>query len=175
MPNYVLRVNISFVGVKKEWVRDVCVLYVLSIVWLVRRFTGTPALYIECDVRMCHGSCPVSSDLSLTFAICTCVTICEFWDYNSTLQTRHYADTLQNFAKFEEEKISVRIPLAMCPFPLDWCPVPLDWCPVPLDWCPVLLDWCPIPLDWYPFPLDWCPLPLDWCPLPMDWWPRPLD
>jgi len=22
------------------------------------RFTGTPALYIECDVRMCHGSCP---------------------------------------------------------------------------------------------------------------------
>ena len=25
------------------------------------RFTGTPALYIECDVRMCHGKCPVSS------------------------------------------------------------------------------------------------------------------
>ena len=24
------------------------------------RFTGTPALYIECDVRMCHGKCPVS-------------------------------------------------------------------------------------------------------------------
>ena len=24
------------------------------------RFTGTPALYIECDVRMCHGRCPVS-------------------------------------------------------------------------------------------------------------------
>ena len=23
------------------------------------RFTGTPALYIECDIRMCHGSCPV--------------------------------------------------------------------------------------------------------------------
>ena len=23
------------------------------------RFTGTPALYIECDVRMCHGKCPV--------------------------------------------------------------------------------------------------------------------
>lgn len=23
------------------------------------RFTGTPALYIECDVRMCHGRCPV--------------------------------------------------------------------------------------------------------------------
>ena len=22
------------------------------------RFTGTPALYIECDIRMCHGSCP---------------------------------------------------------------------------------------------------------------------
>jgi len=22
------------------------------------RFTGTPALYIECDVRMCHGKCP---------------------------------------------------------------------------------------------------------------------
>ena len=27
------------------------------------RFTGTPALYIECDVRMCHGKCPVSSNL----------------------------------------------------------------------------------------------------------------
>lgn len=25
------------------------------------RFTGSPALYIECDVRMCHGRCPVSS------------------------------------------------------------------------------------------------------------------
>ena len=25
------------------------------------RFTGTPALYIECDIRMCHGKCPVSS------------------------------------------------------------------------------------------------------------------
>lgn len=24
------------------------------------RFTGSPALYIECDVRMCHGRCPVS-------------------------------------------------------------------------------------------------------------------
>lgn len=23
------------------------------------RFTGSPALYIECDVRMCHGRCPV--------------------------------------------------------------------------------------------------------------------
>ena len=23
------------------------------------RFTGSPALYIECDVRMCHGACPV--------------------------------------------------------------------------------------------------------------------
>ena len=23
------------------------------------RFTGSPALYIECDVRMCHGDCPV--------------------------------------------------------------------------------------------------------------------
>jgi len=22
------------------------------------RFTGTPALYIECDIRMCHGKCP---------------------------------------------------------------------------------------------------------------------
>lgn len=27
------------------------------------RFTGSPALYIECDVRMCHGRCPVSSHL----------------------------------------------------------------------------------------------------------------
>ena len=27
------------------------------------RFTGTPALYIECDVRMCHGKCPVSSNV----------------------------------------------------------------------------------------------------------------
>lgn len=25
------------------------------------RFTGSPALYIECDVRMCHGDCPVSN------------------------------------------------------------------------------------------------------------------
>lgn len=25
------------------------------------RFTGSPALYIECDVRMCHGQCPVST------------------------------------------------------------------------------------------------------------------
>ena len=24
------------------------------------RFTGTPALYIECDIRMCHGACPVN-------------------------------------------------------------------------------------------------------------------
>jgi Zona pellucida-like domain len=24
------------------------------------RFTGSPALYVECDVRMCHGKCPVS-------------------------------------------------------------------------------------------------------------------
>jgi len=23
------------------------------------RFTGSPALYIECDVRMCHGHCPI--------------------------------------------------------------------------------------------------------------------
>jgi hypothetical protein len=27
------------------------------------RFTGTPALYIECDVRMCHGKCPVSQGI----------------------------------------------------------------------------------------------------------------
>lgn len=27
------------------------------------RFTGTPALYIECDIRMCHGSCPVRVQL----------------------------------------------------------------------------------------------------------------
>lgn len=26
------------------------------------RFTGSPALYIECDVRMCHGRCPVSTE-----------------------------------------------------------------------------------------------------------------
>ena len=26
------------------------------------RFTGTPALYIECDIRMCHGKCPVSTE-----------------------------------------------------------------------------------------------------------------
>ncbi|XP_040571407.1 uncharacterized protein [Lepeophtheirus salmonis] len=25
------------------------------------RFTGTPALYIECDIRMCHGKCPTQS------------------------------------------------------------------------------------------------------------------
>ena len=28
------------------------------------RFTGTPALYIECDIRMCHGKCPVSGFFS---------------------------------------------------------------------------------------------------------------
>lgn len=26
------------------------------------RFTGSPALYIECDVRMCHGRCPVGAN-----------------------------------------------------------------------------------------------------------------
>lgn len=26
------------------------------------RFTGSPALYIECDVRMCHGRCPVRDE-----------------------------------------------------------------------------------------------------------------
>ena len=37
------------------------------------RFTGSPALYIECDVRMCHGRCPVrqseriSEESELTF------------------------------------------------------------------------------------------------------------
>ena len=30
------------------------------------RFTGTPALYVECDIRMCHGRCPVRE----TFNIC---------------------------------------------------------------------------------------------------------
>lgn len=30
------------------------------------RFTGSPALYIECDVRMCHGQCPVSTYLFLS-------------------------------------------------------------------------------------------------------------
>ena len=29
------------------------------------RFTGTPALYIECDIRMCHGRCPVSTQFLL--------------------------------------------------------------------------------------------------------------
>ena len=28
------------------------------------RFTGTPALYIECDIRMCHGKCPVSNSVA---------------------------------------------------------------------------------------------------------------
>lgn len=32
------------------------------------RFTGTPALYIECDIRMCHGRCPVCH--SIIFAFC---------------------------------------------------------------------------------------------------------
>lgn len=27
------------------------------------RFTGSPALYIECDVRMCHGRCPVNNQV----------------------------------------------------------------------------------------------------------------
>lgn len=25
------------------------------------RFTGSPALYLECDIHMCHNKCPVSS------------------------------------------------------------------------------------------------------------------
>jgi hypothetical protein len=29
------------------------------------RFTGTPALYIECDIRMCHGKCPVILTLNI--------------------------------------------------------------------------------------------------------------
>lgn len=34
------------------------------------RFTGSPALYIECDVRMCHGRCPVSGrPIDSNFAI----------------------------------------------------------------------------------------------------------
>ena len=40
------------------------------------RFTGTPALYIECDIRMCHGKCPVSSKVAhfsfLVFNNSTC-------------------------------------------------------------------------------------------------------
>ena len=31
------------------------------------RFTGTPALYVECDIRMCHGRCPVSRPPSAFF------------------------------------------------------------------------------------------------------------
>lgn len=31
------------------------------------RFTGSPALYIECDVRMCHGRCPVGDLDSLSW------------------------------------------------------------------------------------------------------------
>jgi hypothetical protein len=31
------------------------------------RFTGSPALYIECDVRMCHGRCPVIIKLITKF------------------------------------------------------------------------------------------------------------
>src|SRR5438309_646258 len=26
------------------------------------RFTGSPALYLECDIHMCHNKCPVSID-----------------------------------------------------------------------------------------------------------------
>ena len=33
------------------------------------RFTGTPALYIECDIRMCHGSCPVILTLKYKYNI----------------------------------------------------------------------------------------------------------
>lgn len=33
------------------------------------RFTGSPALYIECDVRMCHGRCPVCSITSFLLKI----------------------------------------------------------------------------------------------------------
>lgn len=36
------------------------------------RFTGSPALYIECDVRMCHGRCPVRRSLQvLSLKICS--------------------------------------------------------------------------------------------------------
>ncbi len=34
------------------------------------RFTGSPALYIECDVRMCHGHCPVYTE-TILFVILT--------------------------------------------------------------------------------------------------------
>lgn len=30
------------------------------------RFTGSPALYIECDVRMCHGRCPVTNSQTVS-------------------------------------------------------------------------------------------------------------
>nr|XP_053640547.1 uncharacterized protein LOC128694449 [Cherax quadricarinatus] len=33
------------------------------------RFTGSPALYIECDVRMCHGDCPLCKVVGLKFLI----------------------------------------------------------------------------------------------------------
>ena len=37
------------------------------------RFTGTPALYIECDVRMCHGKCPVSNSKDQKFKNTVCL------------------------------------------------------------------------------------------------------
>lgn len=30
------------------------------------RFTGSPALYLECDIRMCHGHCPVLIFITLS-------------------------------------------------------------------------------------------------------------
>lgn len=31
------------------------------------RFTGSPALYLECDIHMCHNRCPVSKQNKIAF------------------------------------------------------------------------------------------------------------
>ncbi len=62
------------------------------------RFTGSPALYIECDVRMCHGRCPVNNITPINIDIDTIT------DYLNLNLERCYslgvvkicADSLQN-------------------------------------------------------------------------------
>jgi len=57
------------------------------------RFTGTPALYIECDIRMCHGSCPVQP--------CS-------WREQSA-QVKRKRRSVGNITSVEEEEVSINL------------------------------------------------------------------
>ena len=72
------------------------------------RFTGTPALYIECDIRMCHGSCPVK-----IFLIETEIYICLKLKYFQTqpcswrehaAQVKRKRRSVGNMTSVEEEE-----------------------------------------------------------------------